>query len=132
MFQANIIQAMRQVALVLLLALYSAAALKVDSFHELFHAQEIATLHSPQQESNPCHRSVYHQESQKGCTHKSHLSENDKCSLCEFNFVPDQILFDDQPDEHVYPAQVHATCWVELAALFSEFQQKSRGPPQNV
>lgn len=130
--QVIIIKAIRQASLVLLLALYGAATLKVDSFHELFHAQELATLHSPEQESNPCHKSVYHQQAQEGCEHKSHITENDKCPLCEFNFVPDQILFENQSTEVVHARLNHCTHWVEPFVLSSEFHQAPRGPPQNV
>jgi hypothetical protein len=89
---ANIIKALRQACWVLLLALYAAAALKVDSIHELLHAREFAELHSVAQENNPCHKSIYHQEAEKGCEHKSHITENTKCPLCEYNSSVDELL----------------------------------------
>lgn len=89
---ANIIKTLRQACWILLLALYAATALKADSIHELLHAREFAELHSVEQESNPCHKSVYHQEAEKGCEHKSHITENTKCPLCEYNGSADELL----------------------------------------
>jgi hypothetical protein len=83
---------LRQAGLVVLLALYALAAVKVDSFHELFHAQEVAELHSVQQENNPCHKSIYHQAAEAGCEHPLHYTENKKCPLCEYHASGDQLL----------------------------------------
>ena len=80
-------------ALLLLLVLYSAAALKINSFHRLFHSAEAAELHSPEQENDPCHQSIYHQQRDSGCEHKSHISENEKCPLCEYNPSSDSFVF---------------------------------------
>jgi hypothetical protein len=126
---ANIVKALRQTCWVLLLALYAAAALKVDSIHELVHAREFAELHSVEQENNPCHKSVYHQEAEKGCEHKSHITENTKCTLCEYNSSADELLTDSSTNSEETPT-------TSLPILPSEgFQSSSvlvhadRGPP---
>jgi hypothetical protein len=125
----NIVKALRQTCWVLLLALYAAAALKVDSIHELVHANEFAELHSVEQENNPCHKSIYHQEAEKGCEHKSHITENTKCPLCEYSSSIDELLPNlvEQSTEASTPA---------LPVLISEglhfsstFAHADRGPP---
>ena len=88
----NLSQSLSKAALCMLLLLYSLAALKVDSFHELFHAEELKELHSAEHENNPCHKSIYHQQAEPSCEHKSHITENTKCPLCECNISLDQLL----------------------------------------
>lgn len=126
---ARIALALRQAALVLLLVLYSAAALKVDSFHELFHAQELAELHSVEHENNPCHKSVYHQESQEGCEHKSHITENTKCPLCEYNVTPDQLVQEFTTQSKPNTSQSKQTSWIDVELASVNKSLSSRGPP---
>jgi len=66
---------------VILLFLYIAGNVEVDSFHQLFHAYE-KELHSSEQEKDPCHRAIYHDSKKDGCDHKTHLTEIKKCPLC--------------------------------------------------
>jgi len=49
--------------------------------HLLSH-KDLLALHSPEQESDTCHQSIYHPEQNKGCEHDSHLSELKSCHLC--------------------------------------------------
>jgi hypothetical protein len=126
---ANIVKALQQVCWVLLLALYAAAALKVDSIHELVHAREFAELHSIEQENNPCHKSIYHQEAEKGCEHKSHITENSKCPLCEYNSSVDELLTDYTFDSNEIPATSLLILTSEGRQLPSVLVHADRGPP---
>lgn len=38
-------------------------------------------LHSAEHENNPCHRSIYHHDTDHGCQHESHITSDDACSL---------------------------------------------------
>jgi hypothetical protein len=67
--------------LILILGAYALATLPKDSFHQLIHAEEFVTLHSQQNESDPCHIRLYHENTAEGCHHDSHVSEKDTCSL---------------------------------------------------
>lgn len=51
--------------------------------HLISHADDHITLHSPEQERDTCHQSIYHPEQNKGCEHDSHLSEFKTCHLCD-------------------------------------------------
>jgi hypothetical protein len=128
----NIIKRIQQACWVLLLVLYGAAALKVDSVHELFHAQELKELHSPEQENNPCHKSVYHQEAEKGCEHKSHITENTKCPLCEYNVTPDQLVNEFLASSEVKADESKQIVWFEAVTTSATICLTSRGPPANV
>ena len=126
---ANITHALRQTCWVLLLALYAAAALKVDSIHELMHAREFAELHSVAQENNPCHKSIYHQEAEKGCEHKSHITENTKCPLCEYNSSVDELLTDYASEAHNTPTASLVIFTSEGIQFLSGLAHADRGPP---
>jgi hypothetical protein len=125
----NIVKALRQTCWVLLLALYAAAALKVDSIHELVHANEFADLHSVEQENNPCHKSIYHQEAEKGCEHKSHITENTKCPLCEYSSSIDELLTH-HAEESAETSNAALPVLISEGFLFpSAFAHADRGPP---
>ena len=66
---------------ILLLLLYLTGNVQVESFHEIFHSFEKA-LHSHEEEKDPCHRAIYHDEKEKGCEHKTHFTPIKKCPLC--------------------------------------------------
>ena len=65
----------------LLLLLYVAGNVQVETFHQFFHSLEKA-LHSTEQEKDPCHRAVYHDSKKEGCNHKTHITAVKKCPLC--------------------------------------------------
>jgi hypothetical protein len=77
-----------------LLLVYAASSLRLDSIHQLLHAEDITELHSAEKESDPCHKNIYHQQKETGCEHKSHITENTKCSFCEHNGGFKEILTD--------------------------------------
>jgi hypothetical protein len=129
---ANIIKTIRQVCWILLLALYAGAALKVDSIHEFLHAREFAELHSVEQESNPCHKSIYHQESKKGCEHKSHITENTKCPLCEYNVTPDQLVEETTALDNILVSTFQHVARVCTEPASVPLTLSARGPPENV
>jgi len=68
----------------LLLVLYLAGSVQVDSLHHLVHPDDYTILHSPENEKDTCHQSIYHAGLNHGCEHKSHLSEFKKCSVCDY------------------------------------------------
>lgn len=73
--------ALRIGSVLLLVFLYCAGNVQVESFHKIFHSFEQA-LHSFDQEKDPCHRAIYHDSKQEGCDHKTHVTEVKKCPLC--------------------------------------------------
>ena len=74
-------QPMRIFSALLLLFLYFAGNVQVESFHKAFHTFE-QVLHSSDQEKDPCHRAIYHDSRQQGCDHKTHVTAVKKCPLC--------------------------------------------------
>src|SRR5688572_17696060 len=74
-------QPLRIFSALLLLLLYLAGNVQVESFHKVFHSFEQA-LHSPDQEKDPCHRAIYHDSKQEACDHKTHVTAIKKCPLC--------------------------------------------------
>lgn len=83
--KSKVISKLGLVALpLLLLFLYLAGSVQVDSLHHLIHPDDLITLHSPEQERDTCHQSIYHAGLNHGCEHKSHLSEFKKCSVCDY------------------------------------------------
>ena len=73
--------ALRIGSVLLLVFLYCAGNVQVESFHKIFHSFEQA-LHSFDQEKDPCHRAIYHDSKKEGCDHKTHVTAVKKCPLC--------------------------------------------------
>jgi hypothetical protein len=69
----------------LLLLTYLASSIKIDSYHA--HDASIIVQHQVENESDPCHRSIYHHDSYKGCRHEAHFSKYDKCPLSDIAAV---------------------------------------------
>lgn len=68
----------------LILLLYLVGSVQIESLHHLVHPDDHISLHSPEQEKDTCHQSIYHAGINHGCDHKSHLSEFKKCAVCDY------------------------------------------------
>jgi hypothetical protein len=91
-YKSRQISALGSFLTLVLLLVYTAASLKLDSIHQLFHVENITELHSIEKESDPCHKNIYHQQKASGCEHKSHITENVKCPVCECNSNTKEII----------------------------------------
>ena len=87
-------------SILLLLFLYTAGNVQLESFHSVFHSLEKA-LHSAEQEKDPCHRAIYHDAAANGCDHKTHVTAVKKCPLCHVVPFNDQLLVSDNAFETV-------------------------------
>lgn len=81
----------RTFAATLLLFLYVLGNVQVESFHQVFHSLEKA-LHSSEQEKDPCHRAIYHDEKENGCDHDTHLTAVKTCPMCHVVPFNDQYF----------------------------------------
>jgi len=77
----NLMQPVQVFSAWLLLLLYLTGNVQVETFHKVFHSFE-QSLHSSDQEKDPCHRAIYHDSKQKGCDHKTHVTAVKKCPFC--------------------------------------------------
>jgi hypothetical protein len=57
----------------LLLVLFAAGTSNLELLHSFAHSHDAAVTHSSEQESDPCHRAIYHSDIEQGCHHDSHL-----------------------------------------------------------
>lgn len=113
----------------LFLFLYLAGTVQVDSLHDLVHPEDFVTLHSPEQERDTCHQSIYHSGLNHGCEHKSHVSEFNKCSVCDyaahsFHLFTISKIDLSTPDEGVFEDQ-----YKHSEADKVSVHQPSRAPP---
>ena len=120
---------LRTVFSILLLAFYVAGAVQIEALHLLFHTNNQQISHSEAQENDPCHRSVYHQEAEKGCGHHSHIVVTGKCELCDIIAHTDSILlstFESQAHQFLTVDFVFASPEVVFAG---QTILSSRAPP---
>lgn len=70
-------------SILLLVLLYLVGSARIESVHQLFVQHAAPVLHAQEQEKDPCHRSIYHQERSADCKHTTHIVDNHKCPMCD-------------------------------------------------
>lgn len=113
----------------LLLLLYLTGAVQVDVLHRWFHHDDPVVHYTPEMEQNPCHRSIYHHESEPACNHQAHIQIDPTCALCGIVCHTPHLLtirtvvlcasVKQNVYEVVSPFQDNVPSWV----------RESRGPP---
>ena len=117
-------------AVLLLLSLYLVGTVEVTSFHNVLHSTDGETgLHSAVNESNACHKSIYHNKKGESCKHKSHVTTNNKCPLCHLSLQTFEFFIAKPVAYHTLTTtltsgEVHASTIGEVISLLP-----SRAPP---
>ena len=93
-----------------LLLLYFAGNVQFETLHDVVHSLE-QSLHTPEQEEDPCHRAIYHEVESEGCDHKTHFTAVDQCPLC--HVVPINV-------QHVTAS--HSFELLQLSNEFGEYK----------
>jgi len=73
------------------LGLYLLGVPDSDILHASIHNHPQVS-HTEEQEKDPCHRSLYHDDVEQGCRHGAHLIASDKCALCDMTIHTDHAL----------------------------------------
>ena len=88
-----------QLATVVLLFLYGVGSFPGESFHAIVHPNEVAALHSVENENDACHQSLFHADANKGCEHKTHLVNGSKCAFTQIGHQSSHVV---ENPPHVY------------------------------
>jgi hypothetical protein len=115
-------------AVVLLATAYIIGNSPGEALHKLFHNQE-TVVHTVDQEKDSCHRTIYHQEKEDGCKHKSHISKVDKCTLCHALSHIDQIAISDSTCEFISTDVDIASRIIPHHFSFAGTNLPARAPP---
>lgn len=79
-------------AVVSLLFLHIIGSSNIEYFHKLLFEHKVTALHKVNNESDPCHITLYHPIDNGGCNHESHFVIEDKCPLCDLQFHSNIIV----------------------------------------
>lgn len=74
----------------LLVILYILSSSGAGILHSIVHETQQVVSHAGEDEKDPCHRSIYHNGTQGGCSHGTHFIASDKCPMCDIVFHVDQ------------------------------------------
>jgi hypothetical protein len=123
---------LRAYGAMLFVFLYLIGSSRIESFHELVVQHAPPELHAEEQEADPCHRSIYHQEVAKDCEHTTHIVDNHKCPLSDSQIHSAQILETSLIAIPVSfsPASSRATRSSEAEGFYS--YSSGRAPPASV
>lgn len=78
----SIFQAGRISLALVMVWVYLMGSISFESLHKLV-ADHPVIEHTQEQELDPCHITLFHDESAGGCEHTTHVSEVDNCTLCD-------------------------------------------------
>lgn len=111
MAQNTPVPAVRTISVLVLLLVYFVGSVQIESIHSIFHDFEV-TLHSTEQEEDPCHRAIYHDAKEDACDHTTHITAVKKCPLCHVvpfsdQHLPDQNAFEFFSTSHTYFSGIH-------------------------
>jgi hypothetical protein len=126
----NTAHSLRTSLAVLLLILYVAGTSGIERLHQFFHSHDHLVAHSEIQEKDPCHRSIYHNEKDKGCGHHSHLIVTDKCELCDLIFHTDQILLSTNESPALQFFTIDSGFCTSDVPISGQLIHSSRAPPE--
>ena len=79
----------------LLLVLYFVGTSHPELLHSFAHSHDAFVVHSEEQEKDPCHRLIYHDDAERGCGHDSHLIVSDRCHMCDLAYHVDHTILSD-------------------------------------
>lgn len=79
-----------KVLALLLLVMHIAGPSNLELVHSVVHSHDVVVTHSEEQEADPCHRLVYHYDTEQSCDHDSHFIVSDKCQMCDLVYNGDQ------------------------------------------
>ncbi len=111
-----------------LLLFYLAGNTPFTFIHQVIHPDEVSPSHSPSEEVDPCHRSIYHGDD-KGCKHEFHVEKVSGCSLFHTVVYTDQIVFASGHSEVIHFAFSHRADFDTGVLAQLRFPFLSRGPP---
>jgi hypothetical protein len=112
----------------LLLTLYCLGTMPSALIHDIFHEHHEVT-HSASDEADPCHRTIYHQDADKGCRHESHFMSSEQCKFSDSVLPIDQSIADAFSFEYRYlSSKTYTDLYFEQVLSTQEFHS-SRAPP---
>jgi hypothetical protein len=83
-------QGINQMLTLLLLVFFVTGSFPVELIHSFAHDHQTIVSHSDDQEKDPCHRLLFHNDAKEGCDHNSHLIVSDNCQMCDLAYHGDQ------------------------------------------
>ena len=118
-----------QMLSVLLLVLYVAGTSQLELIHSFAHEHEASVSHSNEQEKDPCHRFIYHNDIEPGCNQDSHLIVSDKCQMCDLVCHRDQNLLSNITFQTPEFLQEHFVFYKTNLDSYCAVISSSRAPP---
>lgn len=115
-----------------MLLAYLINAVSFESFHHVVHDHDHTVSHTFEDETDACHRAIYHGDLELGCEHKNHVHKSDiDCQLCDFiNNRLDHGFIQDQTSLAFSVSSVDCGSVLQSHTFSQEYVHGQRGPPQ--
>lgn len=114
----------------LLMILYISGTTSIEILHSMLHNDQVtAVAHTQTEEQDPCHRIIYHNDTEHGCDDDSHLATSDKCEMCDVAFHADQTGLPDVLFNAAHFFNAHFSLYKENLDSYCAVIASSRAPP---
>lgn len=111
------------------LLVYLMGSISFESLHKLFVNHSHTQAHTPQQEENPCHIALFHQERAGGCEHPTHFIEIDNCTLCDHSLPVLAALLSESVADSFHSFQSYSFALTPLTKAGITLYVAGRAPP---
>ena len=114
----------------LLMILYISGSTSIELLHSMLDNDQVtAVAHTQKQEQDPCHRIIYHNDTEHGCDDDSHLIASDKCDMCDVAFHADQTGLPDVSFSAEHFLNAHFSLYKANLDSYCAVIASSRAPP---
>lgn len=118
-----------RITVLFLMLLYIGSTLTPEQLHSFIHHHEITVTHSADEEQDPCHRTLYHHDTEQGCEHDSHLIAYDDCEGDDQIYHGDYTLLNERSLLIAEALQEHFDFYKVNLDSYWAVISSSRAPP---
>jgi hypothetical protein len=122
-------KAIKSFSVILLLVLYLGGMVEVSVLHRLLHAHKDISKHLVEDEEDPCHRKIFHDDNVNGCEHNTHVTSTAKCQECQQFVSPVHIALSIPAVKALTLSDTYYYATEISTATFLSFPRPSRAPP---
>lgn len=112
-----------------LVLVYLAGLLPPAVWHDLLHSHAHTVEHSAELEKDACHRSIVHNDAEKGCEHQDHFTNGKRCSFDNLATTSAQLVVTREIPSFFKAGTSYQVTGRTLPADAFVSYQPSRAPP---
>lgn len=127
MNKSGYLRLIRAICVFSVVGVYLAGNVQATLIHPLAHLHA-SVSHTEEDESDACHRMVYHGE-KEACPHSEHVLEVEVCGLCDILIKQEELVAVPAAEQRVLPTAAYYFAGFSDPTIKTSVQSPSRAPP---